>query len=75
MTLVAVCNLAYERFCEGGAIWFVYQHRMQPYHQRSFMTPSHRRMFQDNRRDFGALTVEAERNNRVRDNISIDKYL
>jgi hypothetical protein len=32
-------------------------------------------MFQDNRRDMGAVTVEAERNNSVSDNISMDKYL
>jgi hypothetical protein len=32
-------------------------------------------MFQDNRRDLGAVTVEAERNNSVRDNISMEKYL
>jgi hypothetical protein len=28
MTLVAVCNTEYERFCEVGAIWFVHKHRM-----------------------------------------------
>jgi hypothetical protein len=39
------------------------------------MTPSQRGMFQDNRRDFGAVTVEAERNNSVSDNKSMDKYL
>jgi hypothetical protein len=54
MKLVAVCNPAYELFCEAGAIWFVHQHRMQPSHQRSYMTPSQRRMFQDNRRDLVA---------------------
>jgi hypothetical protein len=32
-------------------------------------------MFQDNRRDMGAVTVIAERNHSVSDNISIDKYL
>jgi hypothetical protein len=35
MTLVAVCNTEYELFCEVGAIWFVHQHRMQSYNQRS----------------------------------------
>jgi hypothetical protein len=48
---------------------------MQPSHQRSFMTPSQRRMFQDNRRDMGVVTVEAERNNNVSDNIFMEKYL
>jgi hypothetical protein len=75
MTLVAVCNPAYERFCEVGAIWFVHQHRMQPSHQPSYMTPSQRRMFQDNRRDLSAVTVESERNNSVSDNMSMEKYL
>jgi hypothetical protein len=75
MTLVAVCNPEYELFCEAGAIWFVHQHRMQPSHQRSYLTPSQRRMFQDHRRDMGAVIVEAERNNSVRDNISMKKYL
>jgi hypothetical protein len=75
MKLVVVCDPAYKRFCEVGAIWFVHQHRMQPSHQRSFMTPSQRRMIQDNRRDMGAVNVEAERNNSVSDNISMDKYL
>jgi hypothetical protein len=32
-------------------------------------------MFQDNRRDMGALIVEAERNNSVSDNISMEKYM
>jgi hypothetical protein len=32
-------------------------------------------MFQENRRDLGAVTVEAERNNSVSDNISMKKYL
>jgi hypothetical protein len=32
-------------------------------------------MFQDNRRDLGAVTVKAERNNSVSDNISMEKYL
>jgi hypothetical protein len=62
MTLVAVCNPAYELFCKVGAIWFVHQHRMQPSHQQSYMTPSQRLMFQDNRRDMGAVIVEAKRN-------------
>jgi hypothetical protein len=75
MTLVVVCNPAYERFCEVVAIWFVHQHRIQPSYQRSFVTPSQRRMFQDNRRDMGAVTIEAERSNSVSDNISLDKYL
>jgi hypothetical protein len=75
MTLVAVCSPAYERLCEVGAIWFVHQHRMQPSHQQSYMTPSQRRMFQDNRRDLGTVTVEAERTNSVSDNISMEKYL
>jgi hypothetical protein len=75
MTLVAVCNSAYELFCEDGAIWFVHQHHKLPSHQRSFLTPSQRRIFQDNRRDMGAVTVEAERNNIVSDNISMEKYL
>jgi hypothetical protein len=75
MTLVVVCNPAYELFCEVGAICFVHQHRMQPSHRRSYMIPSQQRMFQDNIRDLGAVTVEAKRNNRVSDNISIDKYL
>jgi hypothetical protein len=59
MTLIAVCDPEYELFYEDGAIWFVHQHRMQPSHQRSYMTPSQRHMFQDNRRDLGAVTVEA----------------
>jgi hypothetical protein len=75
MTLVDVCDAGYELFYEDGAIWFVHQYRMQPSHQRSFMTPSQRRMFQDKKRDKGAVTVDAKRNNRVNDNISIDKYL
>jgi hypothetical protein len=49
MTLVAVCNPEYELFSEVGAIWLVHQHRMQPSHQRSYMTQSQRRMFQDTR--------------------------
>jgi hypothetical protein len=32
-------------------------------------------MFYDNSRDLGAVTVEAERNNSVSDNISMEKYL
>jgi hypothetical protein len=32
-------------------------------------------MFQDNRRDMGAVIVEAERNNSVGDNISMEKYM
>jgi hypothetical protein len=75
MTLAAVCNPEYELFCEIGAILFVHQHRMQPSHQRSYMTQSQRRIFQDNRRDLVAVTVEAERNNSVSDNISMEKYL
>jgi hypothetical protein len=39
------------------------------------MTPSQRRKFQDNRRDLGAVTVEAERNSNVSENISMKKYL
>jgi hypothetical protein len=39
------------------------------------MTTSQRHMFRDNRRDMGAVTVEAESNNSVSDNISMDKYL
>jgi hypothetical protein len=75
MTLVAVCSPAYELFCEVGAIWFVHQHRLQPSHRRSYMTPSQQRMFQDNRRDLGALTVKAERTNSVSANISMVKYM
>jgi hypothetical protein len=48
---------------------------MQPSHQRSYMTQSPRRLFHDNRRDLGAVTVEAERNNSVSDNISMANYL
>jgi hypothetical protein len=59
MMLVAVCNPEFERFCEVGGIWFLHQHRMQPSHQRSYMTPSQRRMLQDNRRDLGTVNVEA----------------
>jgi hypothetical protein len=44
ITLVAVCDPEYELFYEDGAIWFVHQHRMQPSHQRSFMTPGQRRI-------------------------------
>jgi hypothetical protein len=75
MTLVAICDPEYELFYEDSAIWFVHQHRMQPSHRRCYMTPTQRRMFRDNRRDLGAVTVEAERNNRVSDNISMEKYL
>jgi hypothetical protein len=75
MTLVAVCNPAYELFCEVGASWFVHQHRMQPSHRRSYMIPSQQRVFQDNMRDLGAVTVESERKNRVIDNISMENYL
>jgi hypothetical protein len=57
MTIVAVCNTEYELFCEVRAIWFVHQHRMQPSHRQPYMTPSQRRMFQDNSRDLGALAV------------------
>jgi hypothetical protein len=39
------------------------------------MTPSQGRMFQDNRRDMGEVTVESERNNSVSDSISMLKYL
>jgi hypothetical protein len=39
------------------------------------MTPSQRHMFQDNRRDLGAVTVEADRNISVSKNISMKKYL
>jgi hypothetical protein len=75
MKLVAVWNPAYERFCEVGAIWFVYQHRMQPSHQRYYMTPSQRRMFQDNRHNLGTVTVELERSNSVSDKISMEMHL
>jgi hypothetical protein len=75
MMLVAVCNPANELSHEDDAIWFVHQHRMQPSRQRSFMTPSQRRMFQDNRRDLGTLAVKAERTNSVSANISMVKYL
>jgi hypothetical protein len=75
MTLAAVCNPEYQLLCEIGAIWFVHQHCMQPSHHQSFMTTSQRCMFQDNRRDMSAVIVEAERNNSVSDNISMDKYL
>jgi hypothetical protein len=75
MTLVAVCDPEYELFCEFGAIWFVHRHRMQPSHRLSYMTPSQRRMFQNNRRDVGAVSVKAERNNSASDNISMEKYL
>jgi hypothetical protein len=75
MKLVAVCNPAYDLFCEVGAIWIVHLHHMQPSHQRSYMTPSQRCMFQDNRRDLGAVTDEAERSNSVSDIISMAKYL
>jgi hypothetical protein len=75
MTLVAICNPEYKLFCEVGAIWFVHQHRMQPSHKQSYMTQSQRSMFQDNRCDLVAVTVEAERNNSVSDNISMQKYL
>jgi hypothetical protein len=44
---------------------------MQPSHQRSYTTQSQRRMLQDNRRDLGAVNVEAERNNSVSDKISM----
>jgi extradiol dioxygenase family protein len=71
----AVCNPEYQRFCEVDAIWFVHQHRIHPSYQRSFMTPIQRRMFQNNRRDMGAVTVETERNNSVSYNISMEKYL
>jgi hypothetical protein len=75
VTLVAVCNPEYELFCDVDAIWFVHQHRMQPSHKRSFLNPSQRRMFQDNRRDMVAVAVKAGRNNCVSDNISMAKYL
>jgi hypothetical protein len=75
MTIVAVCNPEYELFCEVDAIWFVHQHCMQPSHQLSFMTQSQQRMFQDNIRDMGAVTVQTERNNSVSDNIYMEKYL
>jgi hypothetical protein len=75
MKLVAVCALEYELFYEDGAIWFVHQHRMQPSHRRSYMTPSQRRMSQNNRCDMGAVSVKSERKNSVSDNISMEKYL
>jgi hypothetical protein len=64
MTLCAVCNQEYNLFCEvvlfGSYINIVCNHR---------------RMFQDNRRDIGAVTVETARNISVSDNISMEKYL
>jgi hypothetical protein len=75
MTIVAVCNTEYELFCEVGDIWLVHQHRMQPSHQQPYMTPSQRRMFQNNRRDLGAVTVEIERNSSGSENKSMQKYL
>jgi hypothetical protein len=48
---------------------------MQPSHQRSYTTPSQRCMFQGNRRYLVAVTVEAERNNSVSDNRTMEKYL
>jgi hypothetical protein len=39
------------------------------------MPPSQRRMFQDNRRDLGAVTVETERYSSFSENISMQKYL
>jgi hypothetical protein len=48
---------------------------MQTSHQRPFITPSQRCMFQDNRRDLGAITVESERISSVSENISMQKYL
>jgi hypothetical protein len=75
MKLVAVCNPANELFYEYDAIWFVHQHHLQPSHRRSYMTPRQRSMFQDNMRDMGAVSVTAERNNSVSDNISMEKYL
>jgi hypothetical protein len=73
--LAAVCNPEYELLYEDGDIWFVHQHRMQASHGRPYMTPSQRRMFRNNRRDLGAVSVEAERTNSVSDNISMEKYL
>jgi hypothetical protein len=75
MTLVVVCDPEYERFYEDGAIWLVHQHCMQPSHQQPYMTPTKRRMFQDNRRDLDAVTVEAERYSSVSDIISMEIYL
>jgi hypothetical protein len=75
MTIVAVCNKEYELICEVGAIWLVQQHRMQPSHQHPYMTPSQRPMFQNNRRDLGAVTVETERNSSVSENKSMQRYL
>jgi hypothetical protein len=75
MTIVAVCNTEDELFCEIGAIWLVHQHRMKPSHQQPYMTLSQGRMFQDNRRDLGAVTVEIERNSSVSESISMQKYL
>jgi hypothetical protein len=67
--IVAVCNTEFEPFCEVGAIWLVHQHCMQPSHQQPYITSSQRRMFQDNRRDLGAVTVEAERNSSVSESV------
>jgi hypothetical protein len=75
MTIVAVCNKEYELFCEVGAIWLLHQHRMQPSHQQPYLIPSQRRMFQNNRRDLGAVTFETERNSSVSENKSMKKYL
>jgi hypothetical protein len=74
MKIVAVFNTEYELFCDFGAIWLVHQHRMQPSYQQPYKTPSQRRMFQDNRRDLGAVTVETERNSSDSKRISIQKY-
>jgi hypothetical protein len=73
ITIVAVCNTEFELFCEVGFIWLVHQYRMQPSHQQPHMTSSQRRMFQNNRHDLGAVTVETERNSSVSENKS--KYL
>jgi hypothetical protein len=74
-TIVAVCNTEYELFCEASAIWLVHQYCMQPSLHQPYMTPSQRRLFQNNRRDLGAVTVETERNNSVSENKSMQKYL
>jgi hypothetical protein len=58
ITIVAICNTEFELFCEVGAIWLVHQHCMQPSHQQPYITPIQQRVFQDNRRDLGAVTVE-----------------
>jgi hypothetical protein len=60
MTIVAVCNTEYELLCEVGAIWLVHQHRMQPFHLQQDMTPIQLSLFQQNRRDLGAATIDKD---------------